>query len=302
MPLVPALPPQPVRVFSGFDYVTVDAARRRVYAAHTGSGSLLIADADSGKVLGQVRFAHLHGLAVDPQTGHVYTGDGESRSVTEVDPVAMNVVRSVDVDGVVDAIAYDPALHRIYADEDDGTHIYVVDSKTFKTVGTVNLPGHKPEYLAVDTKTHDVYQNIATDNEYVVVDAQTLAVKKTVKTPEIQNNHPLQFDSERGLVYVAGKNGVLSIYDRSGKRAGGGTVQHDIDQCSLDAAHNRLACFGGGQVTLSENPPGASPNVVARYTAEPGVHTGAIDPSSQRIWMVWGGPAGDFIQALEHQQ
>jgi len=37
MPFVPVIPPQPVPVYSGFDYVTVDAQRRRVYAAHTGS-------------------------------------------------------------------------------------------------------------------------------------------------------------------------------------------------------------------------------------------------------------------------
>jgi hypothetical protein len=28
-------PPQPVPILSGFDYVTVDPVRRRVYAAHT---------------------------------------------------------------------------------------------------------------------------------------------------------------------------------------------------------------------------------------------------------------------------
>ena len=120
MPLVPMMPPQPVPIFSGFDYVTVDVQRRRVYAAHTGSRALLIVDADGGKVLGQVRLGPLHGVALDPQSGHVYTGDGESRSVCEVDPLAMKVVRSVALAGEPDAIAYDPANARIYANEDDG--------------------------------------------------------------------------------------------------------------------------------------------------------------------------------------
>ena len=69
--LTAALPPQPVPVFSGFDYVTIDAQRRRVYAAHGGSKALLIADADSGKVLGQVRVGPMAGSAIDPATGHV---------------------------------------------------------------------------------------------------------------------------------------------------------------------------------------------------------------------------------------
>ncbi len=38
------------------------------------------------------------------------SGDGESDSVSEIDPVTMKVLRSADVDGHVDAIAYDPSI------------------------------------------------------------------------------------------------------------------------------------------------------------------------------------------------
>jgi D-alanyl-D-alanine carboxypeptidase len=53
MPIVPIAPPMPVPMHGGFDDVTVDAAHRRVYAAHTGASALLIVDADTGKVLYQ---------------------------------------------------------------------------------------------------------------------------------------------------------------------------------------------------------------------------------------------------------
>ena len=67
MPLMPVLPPAPAPILSGFDYVTVDAQRHRVYAAHSGNQALLIVNADSGAVLGQVRVGPLHGVAVDPR-------------------------------------------------------------------------------------------------------------------------------------------------------------------------------------------------------------------------------------------
>ncbi|MBV8081354.1 MAG: hypothetical protein JOY86_00060, partial [Candidatus Eremiobacteraeota bacterium] len=105
MLIAPVSPPAAVPIYSGFDYVTVDAQRRRVYAAHTGSRSLLIVNADSGAVIGQVRVGPMHGVAVDPATGHVFTGDGEANSVSEVDPVAMKVLNSADVGGTIDAIA-----------------------------------------------------------------------------------------------------------------------------------------------------------------------------------------------------
>jgi DNA-binding beta-propeller fold protein YncE len=61
---------------SRFDYVAVDAARNRVYAAHTGSQTLLVVDGTSGSVLGQVNVGPMHGVAIDPADGSVYTGDG----------------------------------------------------------------------------------------------------------------------------------------------------------------------------------------------------------------------------------
>ena len=69
MILAPATPPQSVAGTGGFDYVTVDAAHRRVFAAHTGANSVMIVDADTGKVLLQVKLGETHGVAFDPSTG-----------------------------------------------------------------------------------------------------------------------------------------------------------------------------------------------------------------------------------------
>ena len=296
------MPPQSVPVFSGFDYVTVDAARHRVYAAHGGSRALLIVDADSGNVLGQVRVGPMHGVAVDPVSGHVFTGDGDAKTVSEVDPVTLKVLRTVDVDGTVDAIAYDPGNGHIYADEDDGTRIFVVDAHTFKTVGTVALPGHKPEYLAVDPETHVVYQNISDLNEFVLVDGASLKVTQTVPTPELQANHPLQYDPALHHILVGGTNGALSVYSTSGKLLQKTTMQPHVDQCSLDPNTHELACAGGGLVTVLRDSANAAPVTVGQWTAPRGVHTCGADPRTGQIWIVWstaeGNAPGDFVQAL----
>ncbi len=223
MPLLTATPPQPVPISSGFDYVAVDTARGRVYAAHSASQATIV-DAATGKVLGQVTVGPLYGVAVNPANGHVYTGDGEAHTVSEVDPVAMKVLGSADVGGTIDAIAYDPANGHIYADEDDGTHTYVVDAKTMKRIGAVDLPGHKP----------DMYQNIANKSEFVVIDAATLKVKRTVPTPDVKGNHPLQYDAAHKHVLVGGQNGTLAAYDAAGKLVGKAKIRARVDQCDLD--------------------------------------------------------------------
>ncbi len=301
MPIVPMTPPQPVAISSGFDYVTVDAERRRVYAAHTGSQSLLIVNADNGKEIGQVQTGSIHGVAVNPETGHVYTGNGESRTVSEVDPVAQKVLASTDVAGNIDAIAYDPAEHRIYADEDDGTRMFVIDSQNMKLVGTVTLPGHKPEYLAIDPQTHKIYQNIANLSELVVIDPQSLTVVQTVKTPGIKNNHPLQLDTELRHIYVGGRRdangGTMQTYDTEGNMLGQADYPGRFDQCTVDSHTHNLYCAGdAGLIVFHDS--GKQAAIIARLPMTEDVSTVGVDTKTGTFWTVWAAKAGDFIQGF----
>lgn len=290
MPIVAVIHQQPVTPGGGFDYVTVDSARRRVYAAHGGGGGLLIANADTGKVLGIVKVGDMAGVAVDPATGHVFTGNGDGKSVSEVDPQTQTIVRTVSVDGPVDAIAYDPGLHRIYADEDDGTRIFVIDSQTFKQIATIKLPGHKPEYIQVDPETHDVYQNITSDDPAVsqiaVVNPQSLTVTRSIPTPFLKSNHPLQYDAQHHALFVVGENGILAVFDRSGKLLHKVAYPGRVDQCSWDGTRGWLSCAGGG-VTVFSYDGVSDPKLLATLKVAPGLHTNAIDPTTGTIWAVW---------------
>ena len=302
MPIVPATIAQPVNPGGGFDYVTVDPERRRVYAAHGGGGGLLVADADTGNVLGIVKVGDMAGVAVNPETGHVYTGNGDGRSVSEVDPESMQILRTVVTTGPVDAIQYDPQTDRIFADEDDGTKLWVIDAKTFKIVATVALPGHKPEYLQVDPQTHNVYQNIASDNEIAIVDGKTLKVSKVFKTPELTNNHPLQYDAQSHALLAAGENSVLAVYSTSGKLLYKTAFPGHVDQCSWDATRGWLACAGGG-IRLFKFDGKSAPVLLDSHDIAPGVHTAAIDPKTGTIWAVWGSRTSDeaYIQGFTYK-
>ncbi len=299
MPLIAVAPPQPVPIYSGFDYVTVDAQRRRIYAAHTASEALTIVDADTGKVLGQVRVGPMHGVAVDPATGHVFTGNGTDQSVAEIDPVAMKVLHTADVPGNVDAIAFDPGNGHIYADEDDGTHMYVVDAASMKSVGTIDLPGHKPEYLTVDPTTHEVYQNITDLTEIAVIDPVSLKVTRTIPTPEIKGNHPLQFDAAYGHLLVGGQNGTIAVYTTMGKLVGTVAIQDRVDQCSLDAAAHELACAGSGMLSVVRDLPAGAPVLVGQATVARGAHTVGFDQKTEQAWIVWAQADGDFVQGFK---
>jgi DNA-binding beta-propeller fold protein YncE len=301
MHLVPMTPPAQVQTLSGFDYMTTDSVRRRIYAAHTGSRSLLIVNADDGRILGQVEVGPLHGVAVEPDNGHVFTGDGENRTVSEVDPVAMTVVRTATVDGKVDAIQYDPVLHRVYADEDDGTHMYVVDTIAMKEIAVVPLPGHKPEYLAIDPQSHEIYQNIDDLSEIAVVDPTTLTVARTISTAEISHNHPLAFDSADRIILIGGKNATVATYNPSGSLLSTATIQQAVDQCDYDPGNRMLACAGSNEITVLHLDPSGAMETVAVTAVAAGVHTLTFDRQTHDLWMVWSEDKGDYIQRLSLQ-
>jgi DNA-binding beta-propeller fold protein YncE len=303
VPIVPVTQAQHVTPGGGFDYVTVDAARGRVYAAHPGGGGLLIADAQSGTVLGIVPVGPMAGVAVDEATGHVYTGNGDAQSVSEVDPVAKSILRTVKLDGPVDAIAYDAKRGRIYADEDDGTRIFVIDTKTFKQIATVNLPGHKPEFIQIDPQTGDIYQNIANLGEIAVIDPTSLTVTRVIKTPDIVNNHPLQYDAAHQVLIVAGENSVLEVYDRNGKLLHKVDYPGRVDQCNFDPTRGWLACAGGG-IALFQFDGTSAPKLLDNHAVAAGMHTVAIDPKTGTIWGVWGNktnPTDAYIQGFKYQ-
>jgi len=301
MPFVPAVPPHQVQIISHFDYVAVDSERRRVYAAHTGSGALVVVNADTGAVIGQVETGFVHGIAVNHETGHVYTGDGDSGTVSEVDPKAMTVVNSVDIGRPIDAIAYDPKTHRIFADEDSGTQVFVIDAATFKLIGSVPIPGHDLEYLALDPDRPNLYQNVPDHNEFVIIDTQALTVKKVIPTPELTDDHPLQYDEAYGYVIVGGVNGVVSVYDVDGKKLGQTSMPPHADECALDQTSHVVACAGGGKMWVLRISQAGEPQLVDVMDTGHPIRAVAVDPKTGWMWTVWAGPSGDFVQAYKRR-
>lgn len=299
MPITIAAPPQRVPVFSGFDYVTVDEERGRVFAAHTASKRLLIVDERTGRVTAQVDVGPMHGVAVDPASGAVYTGNGTDRTLSKVDPATAKVVANADVPGDIDAIAYDPSHKRIYADQDGGGSVYVVDAVTMKLAGTIAMPADDLESPAVDPATGTLYQNLANGGGFAVVDPATMKVVRVVKTPQLEKNHPLVFATAANQIVVGGINGVLSAYAPDGTHVGDVSVQPRIDQCSTGTRGRLVVCAGRGVVTVVAVERGSKPRVVGRIdTGHAGIHTVGIDESTNDVWVVYSDATGDWVQRL----
>src|ERR1039458_1863025 len=75
----------PVPGTSGWDYVTLDNAARRLYVSHATQVDVL--DADSGKMIGTIPDTPgVHGIAIAPEFHHGFTSNGRENKVSMFDP------------------------------------------------------------------------------------------------------------------------------------------------------------------------------------------------------------------------
>src|ERR1700752_5393293 len=99
---------------TGYDYLRVDAARRRVFVAHGTRVEVL--DVDTGKKLGEIAGMHgVHGIELIPELGKGYTSNGLDRTVTVFDRSTLQIRNVIRYTGVKpDAIQYDPESLRLF--------------------------------------------------------------------------------------------------------------------------------------------------------------------------------------------
>ncbi|HUY11791.1 MAG TPA: hypothetical protein VMV73_05975, partial [Candidatus Dormibacteraeota bacterium] len=179
----------------------------------------------------------------------------------------------------------------------DGPHLFVIDARSMTLLKTLTLPAKKLEYLAINPRTHTLYQNLTDVREIAAIDSKTLTVKRLIKTPEIVDNHPLIFDAADNALIDVGENGTLAVYSVQGKLLHRAAFSGHVDQCAFDSKRRRLACFGSS-IVLFKIGIGGAPRFEAKREIARGMHTGTIDPATGIIWAGWPTGSTSVAQAF----
>ena len=98
----------PVPGDGGWDYLTADAANRRLYVSHGQEVNVL--DMDSGDIVGKIPDTKgVHGVALATEAGRGFVSNGGSHNVTVFDLKTLAKIADVPTGKKPDAILYDPA-------------------------------------------------------------------------------------------------------------------------------------------------------------------------------------------------
>src|ERR1035438_6994673 len=132
----------------GWDYLTADAAARRLYISR--ATHVIVLDLDSGKNVGDIGDTQgVHGIALAPELGRGFTSNGREGTVSIFDLKTLATSSKVKVGENPDAILYDPASKRVFTFNGRSQDATAVDAVNGTVLGMIKLDG-KPEFAASD--------------------------------------------------------------------------------------------------------------------------------------------------------
>jgi DNA-binding beta-propeller fold protein YncE len=272
----------PVGGEGGWDYLTMDAAARRLYI--TRSNRVVVLDVEGGKVVGEVaQTPGVHGVALVPKHKRGFTSNGGDSTATVFDLETLRELARPKVGSRPDAILYDPSSDRVFTFNAGSKNATALAGADGKVAGTVDLGG-RPESGVADEKGL-VYVNIVDKSEVVVFDAQKLQVKDRWSLETGKGPTGIAMDRVKRRLFVTCRNEKMVILDADGgKVLATLAIGKGTDACAFDASAGRaFSSNSDGTLTVVEEQPADHYQVVAKVATQPGSRTMALDTKTHNV-------------------
>jgi DNA-binding beta-propeller fold protein YncE len=218
----------PLTGFTGdFDHFTVDLKGKRLFLTAEDHQTVEVFDLDGKRVHSITGFAAPHALLFVPDTNKLLVTDGDEKvgAVELVDGTDYKILDKIKLPNDVDGAMYNPVDKNYYVESGgDATGgkshlINIIDPKTFKLVGSIELPGDHSEAMQIDHDGGKMYVNLSTPKEVGVVDLKTrkLIARWPIPNAEVPNAMVLDEPNHR-LFIATRKPAKFFVYDiTSGK-------------------------------------------------------------------------------------
>jgi YVTN family beta-propeller protein len=193
-----------------WDYITFDAATRRLYVSH--STEVKVVDADSGAVVGSIPdLKRVHGIALASDLGRGFISDGGADEAVVFDLKTLQVTNHIKTGGNPDCIIYDPASKHIFTMNGKTNDSSVIDPASLTVVATISMGG-RPEYAVADGKGM-IYDNIEDKNEVIALDSRANTIKARWPIAPAGQATALDMDVQHKRLFIGGRNQILAVMD-----------------------------------------------------------------------------------------
>lgn len=280
----------------GWDWMLVDAPRRRLLASHPGTKTLAVLDLKTNALTQVPTGVAINGIAVDEADNKLFTA-GSGEKVVVFDNTTLVKTGEIALTGPGDDIVLDPKTDTLYVCHDDGAEDWVVNAKTNAITGSVAIAG-APEYVAYDPATDRLYQNIKPANVVQVINPATNTVEASWPTAPMTSPHGLAIDAKTRRVFAAGQGKVVLLDGKTGKALASTDIAPGyVDQIAFDEGKKHLYCACGDAGAISvvgETKEGLT--LLGTVPTHKKSHTLAVDPATHAVWISYTDATGSYLQ------
>ena len=267
-----------------FDYITFDAAARRVYLSHGTEVEVL--DADSAAAVGKIGgLKRDHGVALVAELGRGFISDGDAGEVVIFDLKTLQTIGRVKAEADADSIIYDAVSKRIFVFNGDPNSCTVIDPAKGTSVAALPLGG-APEQAVADGKG-TIYDNLEDKNEVIAIDSRTLKIKARWPVAPAGQPVSIAMDREHRRLFIAGRNPqLLVVMDADNGKIIGQPfpIGARVDATVYDPETGLVASSTGeGTIHIFHEDSPDKLSVVELVKTEFGAKTMALDPKTHNL-------------------
>lgn len=272
-----------------WDYATIVPEEHRLYLAREDGISVL--DLATGKLTPVfVPGKQVHAIVPLPKGRALFT-QGAVGLATIFDRASGKVIRDIDVGKKPDGAVRDPATGNVIILDGVLDEAIFVNPDTGKVLDRVKVEG-EPDSPVLDGRGR-LYFNISNHSEVAVIDLATHKLAASYPLPSCEDASPLAFDRPRGVLLAGCANlKVVALMARTGKVLGTAPIGKYPDVIMFDSLRRvfYVPTVIPGTLNVIALGPGGAPKPVANLPVAFGVHTGALDAASGRLYL----PAGNL--------
>jgi DNA-binding beta-propeller fold protein YncE len=275
----------PVGGEGGWDYLSVDAAARRLYVTH--ASKVVVIDLEKEEVAGEITDTPgVHGFAIAPDLQRGFASNGQESKASIVDLKTLKTLSKVATGENPDAILYEPGRQEVYTFNGRGKSATVFEAGTGKVVATIPLSG-KPEFATTDTNAGRVYCNLEDKSQVVVIDTKTHKVVNTWPIAPGEEASGMAIDVASHRLFIGCNNNLMVMMDNTnGKIIAAVRIGQGVDANAFDPETKlAFASCGDGTVTVAQADTPDTLTVVQTLKTERGARTMTLDPKSHRIYL-----------------
>ena len=285
----------PLGAVSGrIDHLALDLARKRLFVAELGNGSVGVVDIANGTVLRRITGPREpQGVGYLAATDTLYVASAHDGSVSLFAAESYTAAGRIELDDDADNIRIDATAGRVYVGYGSGG-IAVIDREGHALKDALRLPGH-PEGFQLDPNSSRVYVNVPDKRQIVVLDRNTGSQVAAWTPHGLRSNFPMAIDAARDRVLVGFRSPARLV----AFNAADGTVAANIATCGdaddvfVDAMRERVyVSCGDGMLDVFDAASGGFAQM-ARIETVSGARTALFVPELDRLYLAVRARSGE---------